>query len=70
MNAKEILKELYRIYDDMEENHSLMWEEHTLNGGTCGEEYELMAEDHYLEGYQAALYDFGRLLGCVKTKEG
>lgn len=42
MDAKEILKEMCRIYDDMEENHSLMWEEHTLMGGTCGEEYELM----------------------------
>ncbi len=62
MNAKEILKEMCRIYDEMEENHSLMWEEHTLKGGTCGEEYELMAEDHYLDGYRAALHDLMNLM--------
>ena len=62
MTAKEILKEMCRIYDEMEENHSLMWEEHTLKGGTCGEEYELMAEDHYLDGYRAALHDLMNLM--------
>ena len=67
MNAKEILKEMCRIYDEMEENHSLMWEEHTLMGGTCGEEYELMAEDHYLDGYRAALHD---LMNIMSRKVG
>ena len=63
MDAKEILKEMCRIYDEMEEDHSLMWQEYTLTGDTCGDEYGLIAEDHYLDGYWAALHDLMNLMG-------
>ena len=62
MDAKEILKEMCRIYDVMAEEQELDWEEHQ-KCGTVQEEGYLIDHDHYLEGYQAALYDLKNLLG-------